>query len=467
MLSPQPNLNLPAPRLSLRFWAVIVATGTGAGLAGGLLMRLLYAVEGAAWGGGTQEQDFIAAVQHASAGRRVAILVGAGILAGLGRRVLMLRWAKGHGGDLSQAIWKGTGRIPFFRTLGSAVLSILVVAMGASLGREGAVKQSGACLGSRLGDWASLTVHQRRLVLACGAGAGIAAAYNVPFGGALFASEVLLGTLAIPQVVPALVAALLGTAASWLLLPNQPVYSVNVDASPFALVVWSALAGPILGVAAAGYIGLIGWADRKKVEGPWVILAPILTLAALGFAATELPQLLGNGKELVERAYANQIGLGLLLVLPFLKMAATAGCVRSGIPGGLFTPTMTCGALLGGLLGALVSPFFSTIHPAACAIVGAGAFLASAMGGPVSGLLLMIELTRHVQPVLVPLMLAVSLSSLTTRALDRRSIYTARFHPVTPEAAARVFSRRKIDGPAGEPAALGGAKTTHPGKPRA
>ena len=188
LLSPQPNLNLPSPQLSPRFWAVIVATGAGAGLAGALLMRLLYAAERIAWKDGTEQGDFLAVVQHATAGRRVAILVAAGILAGVGRKVLMLRRAKGHGGDLSQAIWKGSGRMPFLQTLGSSILSILVVALGASLGREGAVKQTGACLASRLAEWLRLTVRQRRLVLACGAGAGIAAAYNVPFGGAVFAS---------------------------------------------------------------------------------------------------------------------------------------------------------------------------------------------------------------------------------------------------------------------------------------
>jgi CIC family chloride channel protein len=462
MLSPQPNLNLPSPPLSARFWAVIVATGIGAGLAGALLMRMLYAVERLAWNGGPEESDFLAMVQRASAERRVALLLMAGVLAGLGRKALMLRRAKGHGGDLSQAIWKGSGRMPLLQTLGSGLLSILVVALGASLGREGAVKQTGAALGSRLGEWFRLTVRQRRVVLACGAGAGIAAAYNVPFAGALFASEVLLGTLAIPQVVPALVAALLGTAFSWVLLPNRPAYSVDVVASPFAQIVWAAVTGPIIGMAAAGYIRVIGWSDRKRVEGPWIILGPILTLGALGGVSIVFPQLLGNGKELVERAYADRLSFGLLAVLPVLKMAATAGCVRSGIPGGLFTPTMTCGALLGGMLGSLASPFFPTIHPAACAILGAGAFLASAAGGPVSGILLMIELTRHVQPLLVPLMLAVALSSLTTRALERRSIYTARFHPLTPEVEARVFSKRKIEGtPAEERAAARRAR--HPG----
>jgi H+/Cl- antiporter ClcA len=348
---------------------------------------------------------------------------------------------------LAQAIWQGTGRIPEVRTWGSALLSIVVVGLGASLGREGAIKQTGAAIASQLAEWTRLTAPQRRLVLACGAGAGIAAAYNVPFGGAIFAMEVLLGTLALPQVVPALLASLLGTAASWLLLPNRPIYAIDITSSPFVQIVWAGLAGPLLGLAAAGYVWVIGWADeQKRPQKIPLVLLPVVTLVILGAVSIPFPQLLGNGKDLVERAFSNHLDLGLLLALPLLKLAATTACLRSGIPGGLFTPTLTCGALVGGLLGRLAAAFMPGLDPAACAIVGAGAFLASATGGPVSSILLMLELTRHIQPLLVPLMLAVALASLTTRSLELRSIYTARFHPATRAAAARTFAREKIQG---------------------
>jgi CIC family chloride channel protein len=443
----QPNLALDAPRLSVRFWAVIVLTGIGAGLAGALLMRLLFAVEKAAWSYASEEGDFLAAVSQTSAPHRLIVLSAAGVIAAGGSWILRRRRRnKGHAGDLAEAIWEGTGRIPAGRTWGNALLSIIVVGLGASLGREGAIKQTGAALASKLGDWVRLPAPQRRLVLACGAGAGIAAAYNVPFGGAIFAMEVLLGTLALPQVVPALVASLLGTAVSWLLLPNQPAYAIDVTSSPFAQIVWAGLAGPLLGIAAAGYVWVIGWADQKRPQKTALLFAPVLTLAVLGAVAIPFPQLLGNGKDLVERAFSNHLDLSLLLVLPVLKLAATSACLRSGIPGGLFTPTLTCGALLGGFLGRFAALFVPGLEPASCAIVGAGAFLASATGGPVSSILLLLELTRHIQPLLVPLMLAVAAASLTTRSLELRSIYTARFHPATRAATARTFASEKIHG---------------------
>lgn len=446
--SPQPNLSLPAPRLSLRFWAVVAATGAGAGLAGGLFMRLLYAVQDLGWSQGSGTGDFLDDVRRTSAMHRLAVLGIAGVIAGLGRWMLVLRRAqgKGHGGDLSQAIWQGLGRIPFLQTLARGVLSIVVVGLGASLGREGAVKQAGASWGSKLADWTGLTLGQRRLVLACGAGAGIAAAYNVPFGGAMFACEVLLGTLALPQVVPALLASLIATAASWLLLPNVPAYAVEATRSPFALIVWAAVAGPILGFAAAGYIRVIEWTDRKHFQGAWVPIAPFLALVLLGAASIEFPELLGNGKELVQRTFFDRLDLGLLLLLPWLKVAAVALCLRSGIPGGLFTPTMTCGALIGGALGHLAAAADPGLAPASCALIGAGGFLASAMGGPVCSIVLLLELTRHIQGLLVPVMLAVAAASITTRSLERRTIYTARYHPADPKSAQRMFSAEKLQG---------------------
>ncbi len=443
--SAQPNLALDAPRLSARFWTVVALTGVGAGLAGALLMRLLYAIEKFAWSYGSEEGDYIDAVNHTSTPHRLVVLGVAGLVAVAGSWLLRRRRRnKGHAGDLAQAIWLGTGRLPFFRTVGNALLSIVVVGLGASLGREGAIKQTGAAFASQLGEWLRLSAPQRRLVLACGAGAGIAAAYNVPFGGAIFAMEVLLGTLAWPQVVPALVASLLGTAASWLLLPNLPVYPIDVTTSPFAQIVWAGVAGPLIGLAAAGYIWVIGWADARRPQRIMLVLLPVVTLVALGGVSIRFPEILGNGKDLVERAFSDRLTFGLLLALPLLKLAATAACLRSGIPGGLFTPTLACGALLGGLLGHLAAPLVPTLHPAACAIVGAGAFLAAATAGPVSSILLLLELTRHVQPLLVPLMLAVALASLTTRSFEVRSIYTARFHPATRAAAARTFAREKL-----------------------
>jgi len=105
--------------------------------------------------------------------------------------------------------------------LGSAVLSVIVVGMGVSLGREGAPKQAGSVIANLLSDKASLSDEQRRLLVACGAGAGMGAAYGVPLGGALFALEVMRGVLALRYVLPALFASVVATAVPWMLFPMR------------------------------------------------------------------------------------------------------------------------------------------------------------------------------------------------------------------------------------------------------
>ncbi|RYY16129.1 MAG: hypothetical protein EON55_05000, partial [Alphaproteobacteria bacterium] len=193
--SPQPNAGSDALlAYGWRFWAAVLVTGVGAGLGAGLLMKLLHLAQSLAWGEGSG--DFLDAVMRADPWRRVGVLLAAGAVVGATRLLLRLR-GSGHGGALDEALWFHAGHLPVFRTLLNAVTSIVIVGMGASLGREAAPKQTGAVLGSALGRWIGLSPTQRRLLVACGAGGGIAAVYNVPIGAALFAMEVLLGSLSL------------------------------------------------------------------------------------------------------------------------------------------------------------------------------------------------------------------------------------------------------------------------------
>ncbi len=162
--------------------------------------------------------------------------------------VSLLRFAKGgHAGDLTVALWFHAGGMPWARTLGRSLLSIVIVGLGAALGREGALKQTGAVIGWRWAHWAKLSSEQRRLLTACGAGAGMAAAYNVPLGGALFALEVLLGSISLPYAAPAIVCSVLATVTSWLLLPMQPAYATPHFQLSLNQVGWAVLVGPLIG----------------------------------------------------------------------------------------------------------------------------------------------------------------------------------------------------------------------------
>jgi H+/Cl- antiporter ClcA len=403
------------------FWVAVVLTGVGAGIGAAALTTLLETVQHVMWPG----PDLIDAATHASAWRHVWVLLGAGGLTGAGQ-VILRRLTSGNGIDITEAISEFGGRLPALRTLGTAVLSILLVGMGASLGREGAPKQVGAVLANALSDRAHLSEEQRRLLVACGAGAGMAAAYGVPLGGALFALEVLRGVLALRLILPALLASAIAAGVSWLVLPNAPTYLIPSYPSSPSVVCWALIAGPVAGLVSIGYVHLVAWADRNKPEGWRRLVAPVAVLGMLGGASIEFPQLLGNGKDIAQLAFTNQVTPLLLVVLLVLRPLSTILCLGSGVPGGLFTPSLALGALLGGVLGLAWSWLWPGVPPGLFAVLGAAAVLAATTHGPISAVVLVMELTGRDRSFVLPLLLVVVMATIVARTLDPRSIYDAR-----------------------------------------
>src|SRR5579863_5969470 len=420
---------------ALRFWLAVGLIGVTTGLAAAALTRLLEVIQHAAWrGSGT---NILAAARQASASRHIVVLLAAGILTGLGQ-VILKQLTSGNGIDTTAAIWFYAGRMPALRTLGSAVLSIFVVGMGTSLGREGAPKQAGAVFANFFSDKGRLSDEQRRLLVACGAGAGMGAAYGVPLGGALFALEVMRGRLALRYVLPAIFASVIATAVSWLALPDAPTYIIPAYSSSASCVFWALLVGPIAGAVSVGYVRIISWADRNRPKGWQRLAAPLLGLGMLGATSIWFPQILGNGRDISQLAFTNQVAPMLLLALLLLKPAATVLCMRSGAPGGLFTPSLTVGALLGAVLGHAWSWLWPGVPPGLFAVLGAGAVLAATTQGPISTVVLMMELTGRDRSFIVPLLLAVATATLVARTIETRSIYDAR---LTDE---EVEARRKL-----------------------
>jgi H+/Cl- antiporter ClcA len=426
-LDPQQELASSIPATLTRtgaagFWAAVLLTGAGAGIGAAVLTRLLDLVQHLVWPG----PNLLDAAAHAAAWRHILILLGAGLLTGAGQIVLH-RLSSANGIDISEAISRFAGRLPVWRTLSSAVLSVLLVGMGASLGREGAPKQAGAVIADLLADRVRLSDEQRKLLVACGAGAGMAAAYGVPLGGALFALEVLRGVLALRLVLPALLACAVATGISWLALPDAPTYQIPSYPTSPSIVLWALLAGPIAGLVSVAYVRLIAQADRNKPTGWHRVLAPTLVLGLLGIVSIAFPQILGNGKDIAQLAFSNQVTPILLLILLFLRPAATVMCLGSGVPGGLFTPSLSLGALLGGVLGYAWGWLWPGVPPGLFAVIGAGAVLAATTHGPISAVVLIVELTGRDRSFILPLLLAVGTATLVARTIDRRSIYDARF----------------------------------------
>jgi chloride channel protein, CIC family len=405
------------------FWLAVSLTGIGTGVGAVALTKLLEMVQHLMWKG--SGANLLEAAARAGAWRHILVLLGAGLVTGAGQIVLR-HLSSGSGIDTTAAIWFHAGRMPALRTLGSALLSVVIVGMGVSLGREGAPKQAGAVIANFFSDRLRLSDEQRRLLVACGAGAGMAAAYGVPLGGALFALEVVRGMLALRYVLPALFASVVATAVSWVALPDAPTYLIPAYRSSVPSMSWALLAGPIAGVVSVGYVRLVTWAERHKPQGWHRLMAPLVGLGLLGAVSIPFPQLLGNGKDVSQLAFANQVAPALLLTLLALKPAAIVLCVGVGAPGGLFTPSLTVGAMLGGVLGYVWSWFWPGVPPGLFAVLGAAAVLAATTQGPISTVVLMMELTGRDRSFIVPLLLAVATATLVARSIEPRSIYDAR-----------------------------------------
>lgn len=404
-----------------RFWFLVVAIGAVTGLAGAGLIELLRAVQHLAWD--YSSGSFLTGVEGASDLRRVAVLAIGGAIAGLGALAL----SRSGAGDVSDALWLRDARLPLLTSLARGIQSIVIVALGASLGREAAPQQVGAAFASTLGDRVGIPDWQRRLLVACGAGAGMAAVYNVPLGGALFALEVLLGTLTLPLVLPALATSLIATAVAWVALPHAPTYLIPHYGIHASQVVWALIAGPLAGLAAVAWIRLVARAHHvRPVSARRRLLAPLLVFTALGALAIQYPQLLGNGKPVVQLALVAEIGAGLLAVLVVLKPLVTAACLGTGAPGGLFTPTLTYGVLFGALLGKGWTLIWPGAPLGGYAIIGGAAVLAAAMHGPLAAVVLLLELTHNADGLMVPVLLAVVGASVVARLAGAPSIYSAR-----------------------------------------
>jgi len=356
--------------------------------------------------------------------RHILVLLGAGAVTGLGQ-IALRQLSSGNGIDTSAAIWFHAGRLPALRTLGSAVLSVIIVGMGVSLGREGAPKQAGAVFGNFFSDVSHLSDEQRRLLVACGAGAGMGAAYGVPLGGALFALEVMRGVLALRYVLPAVFASVVATAVSWIALPDAPTYLIPAYTSSASCIVWALLAGPVAGIVSVGYVRAITWAYRTKPKGWLRIAAPVAGLGILGLISIYFPQILGNGKDISQMAFTGNVSAALLALLLLLKPAATLLSMVCGAPGGLFTPSLTFGALLGGVLGFAWSSLWPGVPAGLFAFLGAGAVLAATTQGPISTVVLLMELTGRDRSFILPLLLVVATATLVARSIEPRSVYDA------------------------------------------
>ena len=421
----QPNVTHDtAARLTPRFWLAVVATGVAAGLLGDLLMGVLSLVE--RWAFHARTATYATSVAAASDARRVACLAVAGVVGAVGWYVIR-RLLSHETSDFDDALWRGDGELGVRRSFFTAVLSEVVVGLGASIGREAAPKLLGGASGTLASRVLALTPAQRRLLVACGGGAGLAAVYNVPLGGAIFTAEVLVGSFALPVVLPALACSLVATVTAWITLPHGPTYP---DVPHFALhatlLVWSVPAGLVVGLVALVYVRVIGWVAHHRARGAALLVVMPVTFTLVGVIGIWYPQLFGNGQDVAHAAFLSASSIGLLFALAMLKPLVTAATLGAGAAGGLFTPVLATGAALGGFLGAAWAKLWPGAPVGAFALVGAAAMIGAAMQAPLAGLVLVLELTHSSFTLAVPMMAATLIAAFIVRQVDGYSIYSAR-----------------------------------------
>lgn len=365
--------------------------------------------------------------------------------------------AKGHGvPEVIKAVATGGGRIRGRVAFAKTVASAFTIGSGGSAGREGPIIQIGAAVGSRIGQAIGMSRRCMRTLVGCGAAAGIAATFNAPIAGALFAGEVVLGEFALARFSPIVISSVVATVVMRLWRGDTPVF-LPPDcrfASPWELFAYVVL-GLFCGFVSLLYIHLndrIGTAFSRLRRIPPVLL-PALGGLCIGAVALWLPQIMGDGHRLANLAFHwTDRGWPALLLLAFLfaKMVATSVTLGSGGSGGVFSPALTIGALLGALVGLgiepLLGPRFGGV--AAYALAGMGGLLAGSMLAPITAILMIFEISSN-YAIILPVMLTVIISTaFVMKNNSSLSIYTMKLVrdgvPLFRGASVSLLGQRKV-----------------------
>lgn len=409
------------PKWILRLVVVTALVGIGAGIGGGLVYLALHSIQHLAFG--YSEGTFIDGLLKAPPVNRVVALAVAGVLGGVGWWALR-RWGRLKPKHAIVSVESAVGgrRMPWFVTIANAGLQIVIVGLGASIGREVAPRELGALAADWLSEKAGVNARERRILVACGAGAGLAAVYNVPFGGAVFAVEILLAEISFATVLPALASSAIATLVARLVVPANPLYPIEQFPLSPSVVVWAVLAGPVIGFAAIGFVRLIQFAQGIRPKSWGILIVMPLVFTAVGVVSLWLPAILGNGRSLGQLALTASMPVLLILVMTVVKVFATAGTIGSGAAGGTLTPSLAIGAGLGLAVGAAWNLVWPGAPVAVFALIGAAAFLAVTMRAPLTALLLVMEFTNQGPEMFAPVMLCVAGAVAVGYLFERRRI---------------------------------------------
>jgi len=420
---------LPSRRRGLgtlvRLGLATLIVGVATGLAVLLLVFIVHSLEHLVWG--HEEGPFLDGLAYpAMWWLPIATVGGAGVVAAVGWYLL-----RRFGRKLATVEQGVDGaRMPWWETLADTVIQVGSVAMGASIGKEVAPRELSAMAGSKIVRWFRLDARWRRILIASAAGAGLAAVYNVPLAGALFAVEILLAQFSVGAAVVALTVSAIATLVARPLVGDGSLYSVGSLEVNASLIVAAVLIGPLMGWGAASFATITKKLSRFRPHG-WKLLVVLpLTFTAVGALGAAFPLILGNGRALATAGFDLSQPALLLLALAVLKYVATTVSLGSGAIGGTLQPSVAIGAALGAAAAAGWAFVWPGADGTALAIVAASAFLASNMRAPFTAIALIIEFTNTGFTLLLPIFLAVAGSLVASKLTSRESLRP--FAPMDP-----------------------------------
>ena len=337
--------------------------------------------------------------------------------------------AKGHGvPEVMQAILLKGGQIRGRVAFVKAVASAISIGTGGSVGREGPIIQIGSSLGSVVGQFLRVSPKRLKTLVGCGAAAGIAAAFNAPIAGALFAVEIVLMDFAVAQFSPIVISSVMATVISHYFEGNFAAFIVPKYqlASPVEIGFYFIL-GAASGLVAYLFIKTLYYCEEifdNRIKIP-ESFKPALGGLGIGIIALAFPQVMGVGYDSINNAlYGNMIWY-VALILIFMKILATSLTLGSGGSGGIFAPSLFMGAMLGYFFGSIVHSVFPdiTASPGAYALVAMGGLVAGTTRAPITAIIIVFELTNDYH-IILPLMITCIISMILSSKLSRESIYT-------------------------------------------
>jgi CIC family chloride channel protein len=383
--------------------------------------------------------NFVQAFSYGSAGNLIELVASIPwykrvLIPALGGMVVgplvyfFAREAKGHGvPEVMEAVALKSGvirkRVVFIKTLASAIS----IGTGGSVGREGPIVQIGSAIGSVVGQLLKVSADRMRSLVGCGAAAGIAATFNAPIAGSMFALEIVLGDFGLSTFSPIVISSVTSTAISRYFLGDTSAFIVPSHqlVSAWELPLY-ALLGFFCAFVAVTFTKTLYFAEDAfdKLRIPEYLKAPLGGLI-LGFIAIQYPHILGVGYSAMDMALMQKLTLWTSLLLVVVKIMATSITIGSGGSGGIFAPSLFLGCMAGGFFGAIVHQVFPNItaSPGAYSIVGMAAVVSGTTHGPLSAILILFEMTGDYK-IILPLMIACIISALTSGRLMRESIYT-------------------------------------------